>query len=205
MLHISGIRIVLAGPPPRRPTGARLVVSNHRTAADIPLLLSLFGGSCLSRSDLADWPVLGAAARQAHTIFVDRDDRYSGMKAVRAIRSQLQAGRTVSVFPEGETFSGDEVRPFQAGALAAARRLDVEIVPVGIAVPDGIEYTGDSFLQHAADLAGTRRLHYGVCVGPGIPVDRLSKPLSDTLRAEVQKLVNRARAAADAHAAAERR
>ncbi|MFW5740050.1 MAG: lysophospholipid acyltransferase family protein, partial [Myxococcota bacterium] len=94
---------------PSKAARARLVVSNHRSPIDIAVLLSIFGGQVLSRGDLSGWPILGTAARKAGTIFVDREQSASGAHAIRQIRRRLQAGATITVFPEGTTFQGDEV------------------------------------------------------------------------------------------------
>ncbi|MBC7174624.1 MAG: 1-acyl-sn-glycerol-3-phosphate acyltransferase, partial [Polyangiaceae bacterium] len=115
---------------PERP---RLVVSNHRTALDIGVLLAHFAGSMLSRAEVERWPVFGRLASHGQTIFVDRSDKSSGARAIRQIRSALMSGRTVVAFPEGTTLAGDEVRPFQGGVFAATRGLDVDIIPVGLA------------------------------------------------------------------------
>ena len=120
-------------PPPQRAL-SRMVVANHRSPIDIALVLSIFGGQVLSRGDLSRWPILGTAARKAGTIFVDRDKSASGAQAIRLIRRRLQDGATITVFPEGTTHEGDEVRPFRGGAFVGAQRLDLEIVPVGIGV-----------------------------------------------------------------------
>lgn len=194
LLRIGGIDLCLADPPPPPATRARLVVANHRSAFDIPILLSLFGGSCLSRADVADWPVLGYAARRAQTIFVDRDSRQSGVKAIRAIREQLQRGRTVSIFPEGTTAAGDALLPFNAGAFAAARGLDVEVVPVGLAYPPGTEYTEDSFLEHIANIGGRRRVSIALAIGRPHPIEARHDRLARQLQDEVRGLVARARA-----------
>jgi 1-acyl-sn-glycerol-3-phosphate acyltransferase len=143
LLWLFGVRARWHGAAP--PTArARLVVSNHRSPLDILLLLQHFGGVVLSRADLANWPILGPAARKAETIFVDRENTLSGVLAVRALRDRLSEQHTVIVFPEGTTLAGDEVRPFQQGAFAAARGLPVEIVPVGIAYPPGSEFLDES-------------------------------------------------------------
>ncbi|MBK8263247.1 MAG: 1-acyl-sn-glycerol-3-phosphate acyltransferase [Nannocystis sp.] len=196
LLWIGGVRLHLSEGPPPPPHGARLVVANHRAALDIPILLSLFGGSVLSRADLAEWPVLGYAARRAQTIFVDRDSRQSGVKAIRAIREQLQRGRTVSIFPEGTTTAGDQLLPFNSGSFAAARGLPVEIVPVGLAYPSGLEYTEDTFLAHLGNVGARPRISIGVAIGPPIAVEARSDRLAQRLQGEIQALVYRARAAA---------
>jgi 1-acyl-sn-glycerol-3-phosphate acyltransferase len=173
---------------------ARLIVSNHRSPLDIPLLLRRFGGVALSRADLANWPVLGPAARSAETIFVDRTDTMSGVVAARTIRERLRRGRSVIVFPEGTTFAGDEVRPFHEGALAAARDLSVEIIPVGIAYQTGSEFVEPSFGQHLLRVAGRRHTRVALAIGAPRPMAGNRRELSAALRSEIQALVVLARA-----------
>jgi 1-acyl-sn-glycerol-3-phosphate acyltransferase len=128
-------------------------------------------------------------------VFVDRDDRKSGAAAIRRLRRLLREGRTVIVFPEGTTQRGDEVHPFHAGGFVAARGLDVEVVPVGLAYPEGTEWFGDTFGAHAAKLASRPRTEVRVCIGEarrsaGIRTEELARQL----REAVQDLVPRARA-----------
>ena len=101
---------VIGEPPPR--TGGRMIVSNHRSAIDINVVLSQFGGRMVSRHDIAGWPGLGWGAKLIGTVFVDRKDAKSGMVTIRAMRRLLEEGDTVDVFPEGTTFAGDEVHEF---------------------------------------------------------------------------------------------
>jgi 1-acyl-sn-glycerol-3-phosphate acyltransferase len=191
-LKLLGVRWRAEGalPAGRR---ARLVVSNHRAATDIGLMLAHFGGSLLSRHDLATWPVLGALARRGGAIFVDRNNARSGARAIREIRRRLGAGDTVTVFPEGATFAGDEVREFQGGAFAAARSMDVEVVPVGLAYTSGVEYVNQSFVEHLGNLAS--RPSTSVALRIGEPTRLSGKARTDAahLREVVQDLVRQAR------------
>jgi 1-acyl-sn-glycerol-3-phosphate acyltransferase len=184
-------------------TRARLIVANHRSPFDIGVLLSLFGGHALSRADLAGWPVLGLAARKAGTIFVDRDSGPSRATALRTIRRKLAAGASILVFPEGATFEGDEVRPFQAGAFAALRGLDVELVPVGLAYDPGAEFVEESFVQHVVRVAGRPHTHCVVNIGQPRDASGRAQELADAIRHEVQALVTGARAHWQEHCAKE--
>lgn len=193
-LSVGGIRPVLATPLPPDAERARLVVSNHRSAADILLLLSLVGGQFLSRSDLADWPVIGPAAKNAQTLFVDRQSEHSGAAAIRLIRSRLKAKQSILVFPEGTTYCGDEVRPFRPGAFVAARGLEVEILPVGLAYPEGAEWWKQAFMSHLKVLSARPSTRVGVAVGePLIPGREKTAELAERLRERVQELTHRAR------------
>jgi lyso-ornithine lipid O-acyltransferase len=179
----------------RRP---RLVVSNHRTALDIGVLLAHFAGSMLSRAEVARWPVLGRLATHGQTIFVDRSDKASGARAIRQIRAALMAGRTVVAFPEGTTLAGDEVRPFQGGAFAATRGLDVEVVPVGLAYDRGVEWVGGAtFLEHVSALAARDGTRVVGVVGRPFRAEGSASSLAVRARDDVDALVRGARARFD--------
>lgn len=195
LLNVFGIDTRLVGFPVAPAERARLVVANHRSPVDILLLLRHFGGCVLSRADLERWPVLGPAARHGGTIFVDREDRGSGVKAIREIRRRLSAGRTVIVFPEGTTHAGDDVRPFLGGAFAAVRGLDAELLPVGLAYEPGSEFVGETFMEHIARVAARPRTRVALCAGSPRPAVGTRDAMAGATRDEVQVLVHRARAA----------
>lgn len=195
LLRVFGVELHATGEQPSVSTRGRLIVANHRSPIDIIIMLERFGGTVLSRSDLRGWPVLGAAAYHGGTIFVDRDDERSGMKAIREIRRRLQAGQTVIVFPEGTTYRGDEVRPFAGGAFAAARGLDVDLLPVGVAYDDGAEFFEETFGEHVARVAQRRVTRVGLCIGIARSASSDREAMARDLRSEVQELVQHARAA----------
>jgi 1-acyl-sn-glycerol-3-phosphate acyltransferase len=201
LLGAFGVRVTTLGTlPPGRDRG-HLVVANHRSTADILVLLREFGGQMVSRADLAGWPLVGAAARAVGTVFVDRSDAFSGANAVRAIRSRLSAGGTVIVFPEGTTFPDDEVRPFHAGAFLGALRSGADVLPVGIAYGkgSGAAFVNESFPAHLARMAAANPSRVVLRVGEPIQVPERARAvaLSDVAHAEVQRLVHEARASVD--------
>jgi len=198
LVRVFGVDLRSTGEPITEPTRGRLVVSAHRSPLDIIILLERFGGTVLSRADLRDWPVLGPAAYHTGTIFVDRDDERSGVKAIREIRRRLQNGQTVIVFPEGTTVRGDDVRPFVGGAFAAVRGLDAELVPVGVAYESGCEFVDESFGQHVTRVAQRPVTRVGLCIGKArlaSDFGRDREAMASAMQAEVQALVHRARAA----------
>ena len=195
LLALFGVRVVVAGKLPVPPSGARLVASNHRSPLDIALLLTHFGGHVLSRHDLAGWPVLGVAARKSDTIFVDRSNPYSGISAIRQIRSRLKESKTVIIFPEGTTFEGDQVRQFQAGAFAAARGIGVELFPVGVAYQAGSEFVNETFLHHIDRVASRPVTRVAVAFGEGRPASGTATNMAALMQERVQELVYQARRA----------
>lgn len=204
LLRAFGVGVVVAGAPGlggARGRG-RLVVSNHRSTADILALLATFGGAMVSRADVAGWPLIGAAARAVGTVFVDRSNAFSGATAVRAIRARLLRGGTVTVFPEGGTSSGDEVRPFRPGSFVAALRAGAEVVPVGLAYSAGSEaaFVEESFPAHLARMAAATPSKVALCIGSPLVGEVGSRPeeLRDRAHVEVVRLVGQARTLVDA-------
>jgi len=203
LLRLFAVRVEPLEPPPRASPAAtrrgRLVVCNHRSAIDVVVLLGVLGGRMVSRADLSGWPVVGAAARSVGTVFVDRSDPTSGASAIREVRALLRAGQTVIVFPEGTTFAGDEVRPFQAGAFLSAVSSDADILPVGLAYEAGSDaaYFNETFPAHLARLAAApRETRVRLAIGPTIatPKGTRAGSLAQEAHAAVERQVRRARA-----------
>jgi len=194
MLRLFGADLeVLNGPPPPA-TRARLIIANHRSALDIGVLMWLFDAKMLSRGDLASWPLVGRGARRLGTLFVDRSDQASRAGAVRVMRSALKAGRSVVVFAEGTTFAGDEVRPFHPGAFLAARGLDVEILPVGLAYEPGADFVSKTFGAHVVAIAARRSSRVVANIGAPMLPARDPRVTAEQVRDAVARLVIEARA-----------
>jgi 1-acyl-sn-glycerol-3-phosphate acyltransferase len=204
LLRLFGVHVLTRGPVSgsTRPSGrGRLVVANHRSTADILVLLRAFGGHMVSRADLAGWPLVGVAARAVGTVFVDRSDAASGANAVRAIRDRLAEGHTVIVFPEGTTFPDDTVRPFHAGAFVAAARAGADVVPVGLAygTGSGAAFVNESFPAHLARMAAASPSEVVMSVGEPLAMGEKARAaqLRDQAHAEVERLVAESRRMVD--------
>jgi lyso-ornithine lipid O-acyltransferase len=200
LLRLFGVRVVAHGERGDSARG-RLVVANHRSTADILVLLRAFGGRMVSRGDLARWPLIGPAARAAGTLFVDRSNAGSGAAAVRMIRTSLSRGDTVIVFPEGTTFPDDDVRRFQSGAFVAALGSGADVLPVGLAYAtgSGAAFVNESFAAHLSRMAAARPSQVAMCVGAPIAPEAKARAatLRDHAQAEVQRLVRQARGMVD--------
>jgi 1-acyl-sn-glycerol-3-phosphate acyltransferase len=202
LLSLFGIRLHVVGHVPAKGNAAsgaqlgRLVVSNHRSAIDIGILLNVVGGKMVSRADIARWPVVGPAARSVGTIFVDRKSSQSGVSAIRKMQSELELGETVNIFPEGTTFMGDEIRPFHRGGFVAARAAGSEVLPIGLAYEkgSGAQFFGETFLAHLSRMsAAPRPTRVVLAVGVPFLADAPAAALAKRAQAEVSELVASAR------------
>ncbi len=191
-LSLLSVTVLRDGDAPPR-AGSRVIVCNHRSGLDIPLLGSLFDAAFLSRADLGRWPAIGEAARHIGTLFVERKDQTSRAGAIKAMRRVLEAGESVLVFPEGTTFAGDEVRPFHAGAFLAAKGIDTAVLPVGVAYEPAAQYVQPSFGAHLAVVSALPHVRCAVVIGEARPLGS-ARDEAERTRAEVAALVQRARA-----------
>jgi 1-acyl-sn-glycerol-3-phosphate acyltransferase len=203
MLRVFGLDVITVGDAaPEAPRNhGRLVVSNHRGVADILVLWRTIGGRMVSRADLSQWPFIGMAGRKLGTVFVDRAKASSGASTIRQMRTLLRAGATVTIFPEGTTFAGDEVRPFHPGGLSAVIGTGAEVVPVGLAYSRRSQaaFLDESFTSHLSRMAAAPPSFVVVSVGSPIevPANIRSAALAEIARDAVAREVARARAEAD--------
>jgi 1-acyl-sn-glycerol-3-phosphate acyltransferase len=134
MLAVLGCRFEVRGAWPAPGAGARVLVANHTSYLDIPLMLaaSTADFAFVTKRELLDWPVFARITRAGAHIPVDRDRAESRSAAVARIVKALRAGRDVVLFPEGTFSHDDRLRPFHAGAFKAAVAAGVPVVPVAI-------------------------------------------------------------------------
>jgi 1-acyl-sn-glycerol-3-phosphate acyltransferase len=116
------------------PEGGAVLVSNHQSLVDIPLLLSAFRRPVrfLAKRELGDIPLFGRAMAAAGNIFIDRDDPRDAIHMLRDASARLSDGQLLAVFPEG-TRSGDgSIGEFKPGAFYLAQKSGAPVVPVYI-------------------------------------------------------------------------
>ncbi len=119
-----GVRLSVVGEPPR---DGVFLVSNHLSYLDIPLLASQMPAVFVSKSEVADWPLIGRCARAMGTIFLVRARKRELPDVNRQIESALAAGDGVVVFPEGTSTKGDQVLPFRPSLLAPAAEAELPV------------------------------------------------------------------------------
>jgi 1-acyl-sn-glycerol-3-phosphate acyltransferase len=112
--------------------GALVIVPNHQTYADPPLVTIAVRRPVyyMAWSRLFDIPVFSRVIRLLRAFPVDIDSRDA--RATREAVRLLQRGAALMIFPEGERTPDGHVRGFKSGAFRLAVSLDVPILPVTI-------------------------------------------------------------------------
>jgi len=138
-LRIAGTRVLVERDPRVARRGSYLVIANHQSMFDIPILGALLFGNFpkyVSKRELAHWiPSISYNLRRGGNALIDRDDRAGATGAIRALGAQVrERGVSAVIYPEGTRARAGSLGRFKpAGALALLDAApEVSIVPVAI-------------------------------------------------------------------------
>jgi 1-acyl-sn-glycerol-3-phosphate acyltransferase len=126
------------------PPGGAVLVANHQSVVDIPMLLSAFPRPVrfLAKRELGEIPLFGKAMSAAGNLFVDREDPRDAVRMLREAGARLRDGGLVVVFPEGTRSRDGSIGEFRPGGFYLAQKSGAPVVPVYIdggyrAIPKG--------------------------------------------------------------------
>jgi lyso-ornithine lipid O-acyltransferase len=179
---LIGIRVSVTGAPVEdRPL---LLLSNHNSWLDIPVLASVAPVSFIAKSEVATWPVVSFLARAQRTVFVDRKNRRATGAHADEVAGRLSKGDIIVLFAEGTSSDGNKVLPFRSALVGAAQRAiegeaAATVQPVAIAyrrmlgLPLGRQhrprvawYGGTSLLPHLRRVLSDGGIDVEVVFGP---------------------------------------
>ncbi|MEU1515059.1 lysophospholipid acyltransferase family protein [Streptomyces sp. NPDC005811] len=158
VVRAAGVRIRVTGE--RAPaTGGLLLVANHISWLDIPLLAGVRPARMLAKKEIRAWPVVGAMAANG-SLFIDRDRLRALPGTVAAIAGVLRSGQAVAVFPEGSTWCGRAQGHFRRAVFQAALDAGVPVQPVRIRYRDaaGAASTAPAYVGDDSLLASLWRV-----------------------------------------------
>ncbi len=128
-LALAGVRLRVEGLE-RLPPGAAVVVANHASYLDGPVLFAAlppqFG--FVIKKEVSRLPVAGFLLRRLEHQFVDRFNRHAGAIDMRRILRTVAGGRSLAFFPEGTITTRAALGRFHTGAFVAACRAGVPVV-----------------------------------------------------------------------------
>ncbi|MFJ6726186.1 lysophospholipid acyltransferase family protein [Streptomyces sp. NPDC091281] len=130
IVRAAGVRLRLTGPA--APSGGVLLVANHISWLDIPLLAAVRPARMIAKAEIRRWPVAGPLAARGGVVFLDRDRLRTLPDTVADITALLRAGTAVGVFPEGSTWCGRARGTFRRAVFQAALDAGVPVLPVRI-------------------------------------------------------------------------
>jgi 1-acyl-sn-glycerol-3-phosphate acyltransferase len=177
-------------------SGPALVIANHQSFLD-PMLVGLgarrhlcyLARRTLFRSRAFTWLI-----RSLNAVAIDQEG--VALEGLRATLEQLESGRAVVVFPEGERTPDGLLHELRPGIHLLIKRSQCPVVPIGIAGAYDAWPRWRPLLVPAPLFWPAGKGTLAVCVGkprPGGELAKLSRPeLLTRLRGELQTVVDRA-------------
>jgi len=144
-----------------------LIVSNHRSYADIPILYRAlpiplnFAG----KKEVERIPLIGMFGRAVGMIFLDRSTHQRAAKGIPDLKAALECGEWMAVFPEGTRSVDGTLGRFASGSFAAAIAVGADVLPVAI-------LGSDRMLRRGGFLVRPSRIQ--VLIGKPIPTTGLA-------------------------------
>ena len=114
-------------------TGPALLIANHQSFFD-PVLIGIAARrrlSYLARKTLFDNRFFAFLIDTLNAVPIDQDG--VGKEGIKTILAQLQQGRAVVVFPEGERTEDGKMLPLKPGISLLIKRVNAPLIPIGIA------------------------------------------------------------------------
>jgi len=212
--RLLGIRINIEGEVARgQPV---LLVANHTTWLDIPVLSAVAPVSFVAKKEVGTWPFVSTLARLQRTVFVDRQRRTAVGAAAGEIVNRLAEGDAIVLFAEGTSSDGNRVLPFMTSLFAAAKPSAGEGaanaaseavvqtlstvytrlhgLPLGRADRPAVSWFGDMEMKsHAWALLKAGPLDVEIRIGPPVPLTSFAdrKALARHSEAQIREQVVR--------------
>ncbi len=164
-LHIEGERV---GDQPV------LLVANHVSWLDIPVISAAAPVSFVAKKEVGTWPFVSWLAKLQRTVFVDRQRRTAAGASASEIAGRLRDGDTLVLFAEGTSSDGNRVMPFKTSLFAAVKPPAIKNRETG-AEPPSEDKSFDSGATGASPVVQTLTLCYTHL--HGVPLERAERPL----------------------------
>jgi 1-acyl-sn-glycerol-3-phosphate acyltransferase len=133
-LFLAGTRIALEGIENLGDARNTVVICNHESHLDAPVLFEAFGTDfkAVVKKEIFAWPFLGPILRRAGFVAVDRRDRMQSGQALSRAAKSLRDGSCFLVFAEGTRSLTGALGPFKKGGFVIALEAGSRIVPVAV-------------------------------------------------------------------------
>lgn len=143
-----------------------LIVANHISWLDIPIIGSLLPVRMLAKAELRHWPILGWLFRGAGTLFIQRGAQASQLRD--ELQQVLLQQQSLLFFPEGTSSNGLQVLHFHPRLFGCLPPAPVPLYAICLHYPSAerpnptVPYIGnDRFIDSLLTI----------CAAPGIDVE----------------------------------
>jgi 1-acyl-sn-glycerol-3-phosphate acyltransferase len=137
---LTPVRVIVKGRENIESGRSYVIVSNHRSYYDIPVIYGWLGMDFrwVAKRELRAIPFFGLCMERMGHVFVDRSDTGSALASINSKKEQIREGTSIFFFPEGTIFDTVEPGPFKKGAFRFALDMKLPLLPVTISGTDDI-------------------------------------------------------------------
>lgn len=197
---ILNIEVELNGKLPHEKDGAMLLIANHVSWIDVPVIGGQTPISFLAKMEIASWPLIGTLATRVGTLFIQRGSGDTEHVS-KNMAHMLRKNRSVLFFPEGTTSDGKGLKRFHRKLFEVCHHHNVTIQPVVLHYRaeqenNPVPFLDDEdFVSHLWNLMGHKRLYASVEILPAQTLDseRFSEQVSQIKRHMHETLQRRKR------------
>ena len=127
-----------------------ILMPNHRSYIDIFIITAVIPSAMVAKAELEKWPFGKIGIKITNSILVDREDVKSMIRTMNQIKTSVNNGIPVTLFPEGTTFKGPLTKPFKNGSFKIAAETNIPVIPMAIHYfdEDDAWVGNDTFLPH---------------------------------------------------------
>jgi 1-acyl-sn-glycerol-3-phosphate acyltransferase len=126
-----------------------LVMSNHQSHYDIPVMFYVLGGNMrmITKAELFKVPIWGPAMRESGFVAIDRGNRHRALESLELAKKKLADGMNIWIAPEGTRSRTGALLPFKKGGFTLSLEAGLPILPVTLKgtrdalVADGVRST----------------------------------------------------------------
>lgn len=141
--RVNPWRIHITGLEHFDPHQTYVVVSNHQSLADIPIVSHIrVDAKWMAKAELFRLPLVGPMLRMAGDVPVDRTDMRKAARSLLECSKLLRRGCSIVFFPEGTRSLDGKVLPFNDGPFQLAIREQKPILPLVV------EGSGNALPRH---------------------------------------------------------
>ena len=144
-----------------------ILMPNHRSYLDIFILAALTPAAFVAKAEIKRWPFMKIGARLTNSIFVSRSELQSLIATMNKIKTSVNKGIPVALFPEGTSYKGPLTKPFKNGSFKIAADSGIPVIPMAIHFEDENDawVDDDTFVGHFFRQMGKPVTHVTIRYG----------------------------------------
>lgn len=111
---------------------AQMFLVNHQSDIDIGIIETITAKNIawVAKKELFSIPFFGLVLRLPQNIALQRESKTAIIKLIKEVKRCLDAGRVITIFPEGTRTETGKMKPFKQGSKIVADKYGLKVQPI---------------------------------------------------------------------------